>query len=112
MGCSRPVPEAGYDLNYASAISPKAGYVLFKSMGIDSKNAARSDFACKAERSSVEERIKLAEDLWDSIAADQQAPRLTTEQKSELDRRLDVYELDKNRGRLATDAVAEIHHRL
>lgn len=60
----------------------------------------------------IEERIKLLEDLWDSIAADQQALRLTAEQKAELDRRLDTYAIDKNRGRLATDAVAEIRRKL
>ena len=60
----------------------------------------------------AEERIKLVEDLWDSIAADQQALRLTVEQKTELDRRLDAYEIDKNRGRLAADAVADIRQKL
>jgi putative addiction module component (TIGR02574 family) len=60
----------------------------------------------------VEERIKLVEDLWDSIAADQQALRLTAEQKAELDRRLDTYEIDKNRGRLAASVVAGIRRKL
>jgi len=66
----------------------------------------------KLQQLPVEERIKLVEDLWDSIAADQQALRLTAEQKAELDRRLDAYEIDKNRGRLAADAVADIRHKL
>jgi len=66
----------------------------------------------KLQQLPVEERIKLVEDLWDSIAADQQALRLTMEQKAELDRRLDAYEIDKNRGRLAADAVADIRHKL
>jgi putative addiction module component (TIGR02574 family) len=57
---------------------------------------------------SVDERIKLVEDLWDSIAADQNALPLTSEQKAELDRRLDAYALDRNRGRLAADVIAEI----
>jgi len=65
----------------------------------------------KPQQLPVEERIRLVEDLWDSIAADQQALRLTAEQKAELDRRLDAYEIDKNRGRLATDAVADILHK-
>ena len=56
----------------------------------------------------LEERIRVVEDLWDSIAADQKALPLTVEQKAELDRRLDAYEVDKNRGRLASDAVADI----
>lgn len=66
----------------------------------------------KPQQLPVEERIKLVEDLWDSIAADQQALRLTTEQKAELDRRLDAYELDKNRSRLATDVMADIRRKL
>ncbi len=60
----------------------------------------------------VDERIKLVEDLWDSIAADQQALRLTPEQKAELDQRLDAYEIDKNHGRPAVDAVADIRRKL
>lgn len=60
----------------------------------------------------LEERIRLVEDLWDSIAADQQALPLTAEQKAELDRRLDAYEVDGNRGRPATEAMAEIRRKL
>ncbi len=60
----------------------------------------------------AEERIKLVEDLWDSIAADQQALQLTAEQRAELDRRLDAYEIDKNRGRLAADVVADVRQEL
>lgn len=60
----------------------------------------------------VEERIKLIEDLWDSIAANQHALLLMDEQKAELDRRLDAYDVDKNRGRLATEVVADIRRKL
>ena len=38
----------------------------------------------------IVERIRLVEDLWDSIASDQTALSLMDEQKSELDRRLDA----------------------
>ena len=51
----------------------------------------------------IDERIKLVKDLWDSIAADQSALPLTADQKAELDRRLDAYAIDANRGRLAGD---------
>ena len=61
---------------------------------------------------SIDERIKLVEDLWDSIAAEQEMLRLTDEQRAELDRRLDAYEADGNHGRLATDAIAEIRNKL
>jgi len=60
----------------------------------------------------IAERIKLVEDLWDSIAADQNAVPLTPEQREELDSRLNAYEADSDRGRLAEDAVAEIRSRL
>lgn len=60
----------------------------------------------------VEERIKLVEDLWDSIASDQKALPVTPEQKAELDHRLDAYEMDKNPGRLAADVIADLRRRL
>ena len=60
----------------------------------------------------VEERIRLVEDLWDSIAADQEALPLTPEQRAELDRRLDAYEADGNRGRLAEDVIADVRRTL
>lgn len=66
----------------------------------------------KLQELPLEERIKLVEDLWDSIAADQKTLPLTAEQQAELDRRLDAYEVDKNRGRPAGEAVAEIRRKL
>lgn len=66
----------------------------------------------KLQELPIDERIKLVEDLWDSIAADQKALPLTPEQKAELDCRLDAYAIDKNRGRPVADAVADIRRRL
>jgi putative addiction module component (TIGR02574 family) len=66
----------------------------------------------KLQMLPFDERIKLVEDLWDSIASDQQALTLTAEQRAELDRRLDAYEFDKNRGQLATDVITGIRRRL
>ena len=40
---------------------------------------------------SLDERIQLVEDLWESIAKDPEALSLTEAQKLELDRRLDDY---------------------
>ncbi len=60
----------------------------------------------------VEERIKMVEDIWDSIAADKKVLTLSAEQKSELDRRLNAYEVDGNRGRLATDVLVDIRRKL
>jgi len=61
---------------------------------------------------SIVERIQLVEDLWDSIAADQAVLHLTKEQRNELDRRLDAYELDGSKGRIASEAIADIRKRL
>lgn len=66
----------------------------------------------KLQELPVEERIRIVEDLWDSIADDQKSLPLTAEQRTELDRRLDAYEVDKNRGRPAADSVADIRRKL
>ena len=42
---------------------------------------------------SVEERLKLLEELWDNLSATPEAIPLTTAQRKELDRRLD--EIDR-----------------
>lgn len=60
----------------------------------------------------LDERIRLVEDLWDSIAADQTLLPLTPEQKAELDRRLDAYESGHDAGRFAEDVIADIRTRL
>lgn len=43
---------------------------------------------------SIEERILLVEDIWDSIAAEQDQVPLTKAQKELLQKRLDAYEAD------------------
>lgn len=60
----------------------------------------------------LDERVRLVEDLWDSIAADQSALPLTDEQKAELDRRLDAYEADGDPGRPADEVISRIRSRL
>ena len=66
----------------------------------------------KLQELPIEERIRIVEDLWDSIASDQKSLPLTAEQKIELDHRLDAYEADGNRGRVAADAIADIRRKL
>ena len=66
----------------------------------------------KLQELPVEERIRIVEDLWDSIAAEQKSLRLTSGQQEELDRRIEAYEADGNRGRLATDVVTDIRRKL
>ena len=60
----------------------------------------------------IGERIRLVEDIWDSIAAEQAVLPLTGEQRDELDRRLDAYESDNIRGRAASEVVATLKKRL
>ena len=45
---------------------------------------------------SIEERIVLVEEIWDSIVSAEEMPELTEEQKAELDRRHESYREDPN----------------
>lgn len=45
---------------------------------------------------SVEDRIRLVQAIWDTIAAEQVYPDLTDVQKQELDRRIADYEANTN----------------
>jgi putative addiction module component (TIGR02574 family) len=47
---------------------------------------------------TVAERIQLAEDIWDSVAAFPEALPLTDAQKEELDRRLQAYAENPSEG--------------
>jgi putative addiction module component (TIGR02574 family) len=66
----------------------------------------------KLRQLPLDERLRLVEDLWDSIAADQAALPLTAEQEAELDARLDAYEVDGVKGRPADEVIADIRKRL
>ena len=60
----------------------------------------------------IDDRIRLVEDIWDSIADEQSALELTDAQRIELDKRLDVFEKDGEIGREASEVIAEIRSRL
>ena len=47
---------------------------------------------------SNSEKILLAEDLWDSVASNEQLFPITEEQKNILDKRLAKYSLDQDSG--------------
>jgi len=52
----------------------------------------------KIEELSESEKLILAQQLWDSVACDQNAIELTPSQKSELNDRLSQFESDQNIG--------------
>ncbi len=60
----------------------------------------------------IAERIRMVEDIWDSIACDQSALPMTSEQKAELDLRLDTYEADGVMGRKGSEVIAGIRANL
>ena len=60
----------------------------------------------------IEDRIRLVEDIWDSIADDQLALDLSEAQRAELDKRLDAFEADREIGREASEVISEIRNRL
>ena len=63
---------------------------------------------------TAHERLELAEELWNSLAADPDALPLSNEQAAELDRRVAAYRSDRDPGRPWAEVLAEIeaaHHR-
>ena len=60
----------------------------------------------------IEERLRLVEALWDSIAADAQALPLTEAQRAELDSRLDAYAIDRIAGRPGAEVLRDLRQRL
>lgn len=58
---------------------------------------------------SAEERIQLAEDLWDSL--EPQQVQLPEELNQELDRRLQLHRQDPSRGRPAEDVLRDLEQR-
>ncbi len=60
---------------------------------------------------SVPERIQLAEDLWDSIAAEPDALPLTEAQRAEIDRRLAEHDRDPTSAIPWEEVRARLHQR-
>jgi len=57
---------------------------------------------------SADERVELAEDLWDSLVEIPEAMPLTGPQEEELDRRLADYREDKDPGTPWAEALSRI----
>ncbi len=60
----------------------------------------------------VDEKLKIVEAVWDSIAADESQVPLSEWHKEELQRRLDSYEKDGQKGRPAAEVFADIKSKL
>lgn len=60
----------------------------------------------------VEDRLQIVGELWDSIAADRSALKLSAAQMAELDRRLDELEKNPGEGRSWAEVRADIEKRL
>lgn len=53
----------------------------------------------QAKNLSIPDRIRLVEEIWDTIAEENEAFELTDAQRLELDRRLDAAKKNPGRGR-------------
>jgi len=61
---------------------------------------------------TIEERIKLVEDIWDSIVLDEKLLAVSAQQRQELDRRLAQYKIDGERGSPASQTIERVRSRL
>nr|VFK46977.1 MAG: putative addiction module component, TIGR02574 family [Candidatus Kentron sp. SD]VFK50075.1 MAG: putative addiction module component, TIGR02574 family [Candidatus Kentron sp. SD]VFK81351.1 MAG: putative addiction module component, TIGR02574 family [Candidatus Kentron sp. SD] len=83
---------------------------------IDSPITKRSMSDFSISDLPIPARIRLVEDIWDSIAtdiaADPASLQMTEAQRTELDRRLETYASDGVKGRPADEAIEDIRSRL
>jgi putative addiction module component (TIGR02574 family) len=68
--------------------------------------------AVDIDKLNVEEKLRLIEELWESLSNDPSRIPLTQAQKSELDRRLDVIEEGDDAGIPWNDVLDRIRNRL
>jgi putative addiction module component (TIGR02574 family) len=69
--------------------------------------AMQSELTEQARNLSISDRILLVEEIWDTIAEDNQAFELTDAQKRELDRRLESARTNPGQGRAWDEIKAE-----
>jgi putative addiction module component (TIGR02574 family) len=60
------------------------------------------------DKLSVPERLLLVDELWDSIAVEEEQVPLTEAQKSDLQRRLDAIDADPSRGSSWSEVKARL----
>jgi putative addiction module component (TIGR02574 family) len=69
--------------------------------------AMQSELTEQAKKLSISDRILLVEEIWDTIAEENQAFELTDSQKRELDRRLELARSNPGQGRSWDEIKAE-----
>ena len=69
--------------------------------------AMQSELTEQAKNLSISDRILLVEEIWDTIAEENQAFELTDSQKRELDRRLESTRSNPGQGRTWDEIKAE-----
>lgn len=69
--------------------------------------AMPSELTEQAKKLPISDRILLVEEIWDTIAEDNQAFELTDAQKRELDRRLESAKKNPGQGRTWDEIKAE-----
>ncbi len=67
----------------------------------------QSELTEQAKKLSISDRILLVEEIWDTIAEENQAFELTDAQKQELDRRLESARSNPGQGRTWDEIKAE-----
>ena len=73
-------------------------YVLHEGTAKSQFNLIMSTQLSDILQLSIAERIQLAEDIWDSVAASPESVLVTDEQRQELDRRLQAYAQNPGEG--------------
>ena len=66
-----------------------------------------SNLTEQAKKLSIPERLALVQEIWDSIAQDNEYFELTDEQRQELDRRLESFRANPSQGRTWEEIKAE-----
>jgi putative addiction module component (TIGR02574 family) len=69
------------------------------------------DLAEEIRRLSVDERIRLIQEIWDGIAADTDPSPLTNAQQAEIDRRIASYRRDPSRVIPAEEVFEQLRER-
>ena len=65
------------------------------------------DLSSEIRKLSIPERILLVEDIWDSIASENEAFELSPAQKGELDKRSQSFQTNPSQGRSWQEIKAE-----